>query len=181
MDDLSLHIMDIVENSVRAEATKVCVLIDVSTKNNILSLTIRDNGKGMNEEDLQRCMDPFFTTKDCKRTGLGISMVQQSAAEACGTFDISSEQGRGTEMKATFQYDHLDRKPLGDLAKTCYVLIAAFPLIDLVFFCRKDREEFEIDTGELKKDLGDIPISSPDVLKTLRTKIQEGIRAMGLQ
>lgn len=181
MEDLSLHIMDIVENSIRADATAVYVSIEVSTRENILSLTIRDNGRGMDEEDLKRCRDPFFTTKECKKTGLGISMVHQSADEACGTFSILSERNKGTEIRATFQYDHLDRRPVGDIAKTCYVLIAAFPLVDIVFSCRKDGGDFEIDTGEIKKELGDIPISAPDVLKTLRTHIYEGIRALDLR
>lgn len=181
MEDLSLHIMDIVENSIRAEATEVSVSLAVSIKENVLSLRIRDNGKGMDEEDLKRCRDPFFTTKACKKTGLGISMVQQSAAEAGGTFSVSSEKKKGTEIKATFQYDHLDRRPVGDIAKTCYILIAAFPQVNFLFSCSKNGEDFEIDTADIKKELGDIPISAPDVLKTLRTHIYEGIRTLDLR
>lgn len=181
MEDLSLHIMDIVENSVRAEAVEISVSLEVSTREDTLSLIIRDNGKGMDEEALRRCRDPFFTTKECKKTGMGISMVQQSAAEAGGTFSIFSQKNEGTKIMATFQYSHLDRKPVGDMAKTFYVLIAAFPLVDFDFVCKKDGMDFEIKTGEIKKELGDIPISAPDVLKTLRTHIYEGIRALGLQ
>lgn len=179
MNDLSLHIMDIVENSIRAEATNVSVIIEASTADNVLGIEIRDNGKGMDEAQLRLCEDPFYTTKSCKKTGLGISLFKQSALAANGAFSITSGEAKGTVMRATFQYNHIDRKPLGDLAKTLYLLIAAFPAVDFQFTCRKDARSFRIDTREIRKELEDIPISSPDVLKTLRQHIAEGIASVG--
>lgn len=178
MDDLSLHIMDIVENSVRAEARAVSVKIDASTRENVLHIEIHDNGRGMSREQIQECEDPFYTTKTSKKTGLGISLLKQSALEANGAFSLSSEVGKGTALDASFQYDHLDRRPLGDIAKTFYVLIAAFPTVDFLFSFLKNGVSFEIDTSEIKKELEDIPITAPDVLKTLRHVISEGIQSV---
>lgn len=178
MDDISLHIMDIVENSIRAEATFVSVKIEASPLENILKIEIRDNGAGMYEEQIKQCEDPFYTTKACGKTGLGLSLLKQSALEANGSFSISSEKGKGSAVTAVFQYDHIDRKPLGDIPKTFYVMIAAFPSVDFFFSYKKNDLSFEIITPEIKKELEDIPITAPDVLKTLRDSIYKGIRSI---
>ncbi len=175
MDDLSLHIMDIIENSVRAEATDISLIIAVHTKDNVLNIDITDNGKGMDEEEIKKCVDPFYTTKESKKTGLGIALLKQSSEEADGTFLLSSEKGMGTKISATFQYDHIDRRPLGDISKTFYVLIAAYPQVNFFFVYKKNNKSFEVDTAEIKKELEDIPINAPDVLKTLRSHIMGGV------
>jgi anti-sigma regulatory factor (Ser/Thr protein kinase) len=178
MDDLSLHIMDIIENSVRAEATEVSLVIETSLKDNMLKIVIVDNGSGMDKEEIKRCEDPFYTTKECKKTGLGIALLKQSSEEANGTFMLLSEKGMGTKISATFQYDHIDRRPLGDIAKTMYIVIAAYPAVNFLFRYTKDAKSFEIDTGEIKEGLEDIPINAPDVLKTLRNHIIGGIQSV---
>jgi anti-sigma regulatory factor (Ser/Thr protein kinase) len=179
MEDLSLHVLDIVENSVRAEAKNVSVRIEASAAANILEIEITDNGRGMNEEQRRRCEDPFYTTKACKRVGMGLSLLKQSALEADGSFHLNSQRGEGTTVSASFLLDHIDRKPLGDIAKTFYILIAAFPDVDFRFVYKKDDTSFDLDTSEIKKELGDIPISSPDVLKTVKTLMTEGIQSVG--
>jgi len=171
MDDLSLHIMDIIENSVRAEATEISLVIEVSVTENVLKIDIADNGRGMDKEEMKKCEDPFYTTKERKKTGLGIALLKQSSEEAEGIFLLSSEKGKGTEISATFQYDHIDRRPLGDIAKTFYILIAAFPQVNFFFVYKKNNISFEVDTAEIKEELEDIPINAPDVLKTLRNHI----------
>ncbi len=178
MDDLSLHIMDIIENSVRAGATAVGLIIEASTSENVLRIDIRDNGRGMDEEERQQCQDPFYSTKARKKTGLGISLLKQSAMEADGSFSLDSEKGKGTNVTAEFQYDHIDRRPLGDISKTLYLLIAAFPTVDILFTYKKNDLSFAIDTAEIRKELEDIPINAPDVLKTLRRHISEGIQSV---
>ena len=175
MDDLSLHIMDIIENSVRAEATEISLLIEATMTDNVLKIQIEDNGKGMDKEEMKMCEDPFYTTKERKKTGLGIALLKQSSDEAEGTFMLSSEKGKGTKISATFQYDHIDRRPLGDIAKTFYILIAAYPNVNFLFSYKKDSRSFEVNTAEIKKELEDVPINAPDVLKTLRNHIIGGI------
>ena len=178
MEDLSLHIIDIVENSVRAEATKISLDIETSIQENLLKIKLTDNGRGMDEEEIKLCDDPFFTTKKCGSTGLGISLLKQSAMEAEGSFKIESEKGRGTTISVSFRYDHIDRKPLGDIAKTFYILIAAFPFVDFFVSYKKGELSFEIDTAEMKKVLEDVPINAPDVLKTLKYYISRGIKSV---
>jgi len=179
MEDLSLHILDIVENSVRAEASRVIISIRISTPEHSLEVEIVDDGRGMDEDQARTCQDPFFTTKANKKIGLGISLFKQSALEAGGSFSLTSSPGKGTRVSATFQLDHIDRRPLGEIGKTLYLLIASFPRVDFVFSYSKDGTSFELSTREIKDDLGDIPISSPDVLKTLRTMIESGIESVG--
>lgn len=179
MEDLSLHILDIVENSIRAKASEVTIEITISTRDRVLEVAIRDNGKGMDDEQARACQDPFFTTKMDKKIGLGISLFRQSSLEAGGSFSLTSSPGKGTRVSATFQLDHIDRRPLGDIGKTLYLLIASYPQVDFLFTYRKDGDSFELNTPEIKDDLGDIPISSPDVLKTLRTMIETGIESIG--
>lgn len=178
MDDLSLHILDIIENSVRADATRVTLAIEISKADNILVITIEDNGKGMDAEEIRQCENPFYTTKACKKTGLGISLLKQSALETDGSFSLRSEKGKGTSVTAEFQFDHIDRRPLGDIAKTFYLLIAAFPTVNLLLTFTQNGLSFDVDTAEIKKELEDIPINAPDVLKTLRKHITEGIRSV---
>ncbi len=175
MDDLCLHIMDIIENCVRAEAKKIFLTVLISSAENTLRIEIKDNGKGMDEEERKRCQYPFYTTKECKKTGMGIALLKQSSAEAEGAFTLYSERGKGTSVTATFRYDHIDRRPIGDVAKAFYLIIAAFPDVDLSLRYGKNGEEFIIETEEIKNALGDIPITAPDVLKTLRSLIEKGI------
>jgi len=170
--------MDIVENSVRAGASRIHVGVEVSREANRLRIRIADNGRGMTQEEKSRCEDPFYTTKACGRTGLGIALLKQSALEAEGSFELRSEKGTGTEITAEFRYDHIDRRPLGDIARSFYILIAAFPHVDFILTHERDGGVFELDTAEIKKELGDIPIHAPDVLKTLRRHIAEGIRSL---
>ncbi|UCF86553.1 MAG: sensor histidine kinase, partial [Nitrospiraceae bacterium] len=124
MEDLSLHILDISENSIRAGATEIGIEIVENVKENILLIEIHDNGKGMSEEMVKQVSDPFFTTKTTRRIGLGIPFLIQAARETMGDVDIKTGEGKGTTITARFQYNHIDRKPLGDMEKTMSVLIA---------------------------------------------------------
>ncbi len=175
MDDISLHIMDIIENSTRAEASSISLNIVVNKKTNMLSIDIKDNGRGMDNEEVIQAQDPFYTTKTKKKFGLGISLLKQASEEAAGTFALISDKGSGTHISATFQYDHIDRKPLGDIAKTFYILIASYPEVDLLLSYKIDNRSFDIDTAELRKELEDIPITAPNVLKTLKNHIADGV------
>jgi anti-sigma regulatory factor (Ser/Thr protein kinase) len=138
MEDLSLHILDIVENSVAAAADRIEILLVEDTRNDRLSLEIRDNGRGMDEETRNQALDPFYTTRTTRRVGLGLPLLSQAAREAGGTFELESEPGRGTLVKAVFQLSHPDRKPLGDLAATLETILSGRPDLDLHFEYKKD-------------------------------------------
>ncbi len=146
MRDLSLHILDIVENSVRAEAKLIEISLVEDLENDLLTLKIEDNGKGMDPETLQRAAYPFFTTKSEKRTGLGLALLAQASREAEGKFEISSKPEDGTRIRATFRYSHPDRKPLGDMFATLETLVAGNRGVDFLYEHRRGADVTHFDT-----------------------------------
>lgn len=176
MEDLSLHILDIAENSIEAGATRVDIAVEQDTGNDLLTLEIRDNGKGMDEETMKNVTDPFFTTKSVRKVGLGLPFLKQAAEECEGGFSITSAKGRGTTVSVRFRLSHIDRKPLGDMAATMMVLIAGNPDLDFTFTYREDDYAYSFDTGDIRAELGGVPLNSPDVLKVIREDIDRGLR-----
>jgi signal transduction histidine kinase len=141
MEDLSLHIMDIAENSLRAGARNI--EIRLIEENNTLIIEIEDDGQGMDEKTLQNALNPFFTTKNGKKFGLGLSLLAQASQEAGGTMRIEKRKSKGTKIIASFKTDHIDIKPLGDINKTLRVLKATHPEVNFSF-------EHTIKDGDLK-------------------------------
>jgi signal transduction histidine kinase len=127
MEDVSLHILDIVENALRAGARNVFIRLAEDKKDDRLVLEITDDGAGMNDETKRRALDPFFTTKNGKRVGLGLPLLAQSAEEAGGTLEVESAPGKGTTVIATFGLSHIDCKPLGNIEETVRCLKATHP------------------------------------------------------
>lgn len=151
MKDLSLHILDVVENSIRAEAKRVKILVMEEEEKDMLTLKIEDDGKGMNKEILSRAAQPFFTSKPGRRVGMGLALLAQAAREANGKFEIASTPETGTRITATFRYSHPDRKPLGDIPATLETLIAGNPRVDFIYEYRKGLEVIRLDTREVVK------------------------------
>lgn len=149
MEDLSLHILDIVENSIEAKATKIFIGIDQNIKNNLLVIEIKDNGQGMNKETLKKAVDPFYSTRRTRKVGLGLALLNQATRECGGTFEIKSEIKKGTLIRATFQNSHIDRKPLGDLKTTLMTLIATHPEINFIVDFKNGETKFCFDTEEI--------------------------------
>lgn len=176
MEDLSLHILDVAENSVAAGATRVEIRVDEDTGHDLLTIEIKDNGRGMDEETMKTAIDPFFTTKTVRRVGLGLPFFKQAAEECDGSFSLASEKGKGTSVSVTFRRSHIDRKPLGDMGASIMVLIAGNPGIDILFTYRKDGYAYSMNTQEIREELADVPINSPEVLKLIRDDIDEGIK-----
>jgi signal transduction histidine kinase len=137
VEDLSLHILDIAENAIRAKARNIEIRVMQDEKDDRLTLEITDDGEGMNEETAKRSTDPFFTTKAGKRIGLGLPFLAQSVEEAEGTLNVESAVGRGTKVTALFKLSHIDRKPLGNLDETVRCLKATHPEVDFTFECGK--------------------------------------------
>jgi signal transduction histidine kinase len=148
MEDLSLHILDIAENSISGSAKRIEIRIDEDRANDVLTIEIKDDGKGMDEQTLQKALDPFFTTRTTRRVGLGLSLLAQATRETDGKIELSSSPGRGTTVKATFCLSHLDRKPLGDINETMRILVAGHPEIDFLYEHRKNGSVYLFDTRE---------------------------------
>lgn len=176
MEDLSLHILDIVENSIIAGANRIEIRILEDLEKDILSIEIKDNGKGMSEEVLKKVTDPFYTTRTTRRVGLGLSFLDQSAKEAEGDLTITSEEGEGTTLHAYFKHSHIDRKPLGNIVDTLITLIAGSPDIDFLYEHRRNGNTYFLDTKEIKAELEEIPINSAEVIKIIREDIQNGLK-----
>ena len=140
MEDLSLHILDVVENSVAASATTIEIAIDEDTAADRLSLVIRDDGDGMDEEIRKKALDPFFSTRTTRRVGLGLPLLAQAARESGGGLELESAPGEGTTVRARFRLSHPDRKPLGDVAASLVAILAGRPHLDVRFDYRKDGE-----------------------------------------
>ncbi len=181
MEDLSLHILDIAENSIEAMADKIEIKIMEDRKKDTLSLEIADNGKGMDEENIKKALDPFFTTKKTRRFGFGLSLLSEAAKAANGSFAIQSKPGQGTKIKATFQASHIDAKPLGDIAQTIITLIIGHPEIELRYHHQVNRSHYSLDTEEIKAHLNGISIASPEVVNFIRTNLKEGIASIRRQ
>lgn len=173
MEDLSLHILDIVENSVAAEADKIEITILEDEKKDLLSVEISDNGKGMDKKQLKRALDPFYTTKTTRRFGLGLPLLSEAAKAANGDFIITSTVGKGTRVKAEFKYSHIDRKPIGDMAQTIITLVMGNPEIDFIYTHKKNGHKYCFDTRKIKTQLKSAPINSPDGIKKLRGDLKE--------
>lgn len=171
MEDLSLHILDIAENSITAGADRIGITIREDVSSNLLAIEISDNGRGMDKEMFEHACDPFYTTRTTRKVGLGIPLLAQAAKECMGDIKISTEKGKGSTIKATFQHNHIDRKPLGDIGKTMMVLIVSNPDIDFRFEHSRDDDTYVLDTAEIKKELDGVPINTPEVIKIIKDSI----------
>lgn len=173
MDDLSLHILDIAENSVRADARNIEIII--TREAGILRVEVNDDGRGMDAATLARVRDPFFTTKR-KKTGLGIPLLSQAAEQTGGNVTVDSAPGRGTKVTVTFPWEHVDRPPIGSMADTLLTLIAGHPDREYIYEEREGDRSFRLDTREIKADLDGVPITEPAVLAAIRGLLKENIR-----
>lgn len=175
MEDLSLHLLDIAENSIDAGATRVDIIIKESSAADILTFGISDNGRGMDAAMLEKVCDPFFTTKKVRKFGLGIPLLKQAAEECDGSFSIDSSPGKGTTTTALFRRSHIDRKPLGNIGSSMAVLIAGHPDMDFTLTYERDSFSYRFDSSALKENLDGVPINLPDVLKLVQEDINEAI------
>lgn len=175
MEDLSLHILDIAENSIKAQAKTILIKVEESQKKDLISLEIEDDGMGMDEDKKTKALDPFFSTRKERRFGLGLSLLQEASRTANGRFSLDSVPGKGTKVKATFQASHIDTKPFGDIPQTLITLIVGNPGVDILYRHATDESEYVLDTADIKSQLNGIPISSPEVIHIIKKNIREGL------
>ena len=173
MQELSLNVLDIVQNSIRAGASLITISIQERTADHFMEISISDNGCGMSEEQVASVMDPFFITCTTRKVGLGVPLFRMSAEGTGGTFSIRSKLGEGTTTTATYVTNHLDMLPLGDMNATMISLISVNPQLDFVYHHQVDDREFQLDTRELRAVLEDVPLSTPDVLLFIKEMIAE--------
>lgn len=173
MRELSLNVLDIAENSIAADAT--LIEIGVRAKGNILSIEVKDNGRGMSADFLRTVTDPFTTTRTTRKVGMGLPLFKQAAEMSGGRFEITSGEGEGTAVYAEFEIDHLNRMPLGDIAETMVALIMTAPDRDYIFNYSVEDASFTLDTREVKETLDGVPIESIEVAAYLREFLKGNI------
>jgi hypothetical protein len=171
--ELSLHILDVLQNAREAGASLVKLTIDENVAADRLTITVEDNGRGMSEEMQKRALDPFFTTRTTRHVGLGLPLLAAAAERCDGGLKIASVLGQGTTVTAAFRRSHIDRAPLGDMTGTVVSFLMGEPVCDLVYHHRRDGDEFTLDTREVQQELGEVPLSHPAVREWLREYISE--------
>ncbi len=175
MRELSLHLLDIAENSIAAGAKNIVIQVYEDTGKDLLQMSVSDDGRGMDQETIQKVIDPFFTSRTTRKVGLGIPLLKE-AAEACnGSLVIESNIGVGTSVKVWFQRSHIDRMPLGDIASTMLDLEIANPNIHWVFEYRFDDCNFQFDDAPIKAELAGVSMTEPPVLNCLRQMLEDGV------
>lgn len=178
MREIALHILDIMQNSIRAKATCIELKIEEIPSRNQLIICIKDNGKGMPESMRETVRDPFTTTRTLRKVGLGIPLLNQLCEECEGELIIASEERKGTELRAMMQYDHIDRLPLGDVASTMYSLIMARPDRHYIYEHCYEEESFRFDTEEILEMLEGVPINQADILLWIKEYLTQNREAL---
>jgi len=174
--ELSLHILDIAENGITAGADCIKISINEARRNeNLLTIAIEDNGRGMPAEKLQNPTDPFITTRTTRRVGLGLSLLAAAADRCGGKLAIKTQPGRGTRIEATFRFNHIDRAPVGDMAATITTLIMGNPQVDFVYRHIVDGEDFVLDTRDLKAGTQDQSLTDPVLIFHLTQRIRDSL------
>ena len=173
MKELSLNILDITENSVKAGAT--LTEISISESADKLTISIKDDGCGMSEETVKAVIDPFYTTRTTRKVGMGVPLFKMAAEQTGGRLEIVSDTGEahGTTVTAYFNKDHLDFTPLGDVISTVTTLIQGHPDTDFLFTHLIDGKEIRLDTRELRVVLDGVPLSTFEVLEWIRGYLEK--------
>ncbi|MGI6174604.1 MAG: ATP-binding protein [Christensenellales bacterium] len=168
-----MHVLDIAQNSVRAGASEITVMLEEDIKNDSLVVTITDNGCGMTEEQVEKVTDPFFTTRTTRKIGLGIPFFKMAAEMTGGSFRIQSEVGKGTKVTAAFVRSHIDRMPLGDMNETMGQLMCLNEGIDITYAYRIDGKEFSVSSNSFCEVLEGVPLNTPQVIQFVIQHLKE--------
>ena len=175
MRELALHLLDIAENSVAANASTIEIEVNEDFKSDRLKLAVTDNGKGMDAAMVARVVDPFVTSRTTRKVGLGIPLLKEAAEMCNGYLKIDSTVGKGTRLECEFQHSHIDRMPLGDVASTLLTLVIANPHIQWLLNYRVNDAVFEFDSLPIVQELGDVSLTEPSILTFVREMLQDGI------
>ena len=173
LPEISLNILDVAQNSIRAEATCISILVDINREADELKVVIEDDGCGMTKEQIAKVEDPFFTTRTTRKIGLGVPFFKLAAQSTGGSFEIKSEVNVGTVVTAIFKLSHIDRMPLGDINGTIHTLIVYNTAYDFVYTYRFDNKEFVLDTRQMREILGGVPLDEPEISAYIKEYLNE--------
>lgn len=172
LPEISLNVLDIVQNSIGAKATKIRIKIIIEPTENHLTLVITDNGQGMTKEALDQVEDPFYTTRTTRSVGLGIPFLKQEALSTGGSFTINSKVNEGTVVEAIFVTNHIDCMPLGNIAETVVLLMTMEDKVDVVYTYQVGQESFTLDSREVKEIVGNDSMKRREIRQFLLDMLQ---------
>ena len=178
MKEIALHMLDIAENSLDAGATKVEMVLEL-TAGGMLEISILDNGKGMDNEMLKMASDPFFTSRTARRVGLGIPLLRQHTELTGGGLKISSEKGKGTELKAVFVAGHPDIQPFGDIEGCWMILAAAHNEVNIELRCSTPKGDFKISSELARAELEVEHLNESSLRTGLKRLIRNNLADIG--
>jgi nitrogen fixation/metabolism regulation signal transduction histidine kinase len=176
--ELSLHILDLVENSIAAGAGRIEIRVVESRCQDLVRIEVGDNGRGMPAEKIERLSDPFVTRRKTRRVGFGLSLLEAAARRCEGKLIVESRPGQGTRVKAVFRRSHIDRAPVGDMAATFTTLVSLHPEADFLYTHEIDGRSLTVDTREVRKEIEDLPICDPVVVDHLNDFIRTSLKEM---
>ena len=175
MEDLAMHILEILMNSIGANASKIILRIRDSIRDNVIDIEVCDDGKGMSEEMVQKVTDPFTTSRKTRKVGMGVAFMKGLTEQCDGNFNIVSELGKGTTVRSSVRKDHIDVPPMGDLGQMMMYAIQADENIDFEFDYITDTDKFSFLSSEIKEQLGGVSILEPEILIWVKNYINENI------
>lgn len=178
MTELSLNVLDIAQNSIKAKASLIEISVHIDTAADRMEITIKDNGCGMSEEQVAKVTDPFYTTRTTRKVGLGVSFFKMAAEQTGGSFEIKSQLGAGTSVRAIFIVSSIDRMPLGNMSETIESLIVYNTAIDFIYTYSVNGEAFTLSTSEMREILGSVPLNNPEVVAYIRDFLKENTEAV---
>ena len=178
MKELSLNILDIIENSAAAKAGRIKLAVTENKKLDTLDITVEDDGSGMPDGFAAKATDPFTTTKNARKFGLGLPLLKEETEAAGGYLEIKSSPGKGTAVTARIIKSHIDRPPMGDLAATVSTAIAIHPEIHFVFNYAAESGSFSADSEELKQLFAPVPLNSPSVIRGIEEYLRANIESI---
>lgn len=178
MKEIALHILDITQNSVRAGADEINITVSESEVQNLLTMEITDNGAGMDDKTLSQALSAWFTTRTTRRVGMGLPLLKMNAEMAGGELSLTSVKGKGTDVRATFGLNHIDRPPLGDIEGVVALLITSYPGINITYCHRSEGHSWAISTREIMDVLESHDISDPATIRGLTSIIRNNINSI---
>ncbi len=173
LPEISLNVLDVVQNSIVANATLIKITVEKSNEKEILCVLIEDNGCGMTKEQVEAVYDPFYTSRTTRKVGLGIPFFKQAAELTGGSLTVESKVNEGTKVTAVFNTDSIDCMPLGDINDTIFNLVTMNEGVDFVYRFSVDGKSFVMDTREMREILGDVSFRIPEVSEFIRSYLAE--------
>lgn len=175
MNQLALHILDIAQNSIRANASLIEIQVQEQPDKDQYSITINDDGHGMSPAQLEQATNPFFTTQTTRKVGLGLPLLKHNAEQTGGHFQLRSDENKGTLLEVSFGFKHIDRPILGDIAGSLLILLSNENNTEIHYSHQTPKGQFEFDSREIKKELDGMPIATPSIRKFLLEMIRENL------